>query len=64
MWFNVRAIICDSHPSNVVIFKKLLEYTNQNPTGLYMWYETRKKYVCYDVVHLTKDIRNNLLNHK
>ena len=34
--FRVRAIVCDSHPSYVSSFKKLLEHVNQNPNELYM----------------------------
>ena len=34
--FRVRAIVCDSPPSHVSSFKKLLEHVNQNPNELYM----------------------------
>ena len=40
--FRVRAIVCNSHPSNVSSFKKLLEHVNQNPDELYMLHMSRK----------------------
>ena len=62
--FCVRAIVCDNHPSNVSSFKKLLEHVNQNPDELYMLHKSRKIYLCYDAVHLLKNVRNNLLKCK
>ena len=62
--FNTRIIVCDNHPSNVSTFKKLLESSNQDPASLFLLHETRKIYLCYDTVHLMKNVRNNLLNHK
>ena len=62
--FRVRAIVCDNHPSNVSSFKKLLEDVNQNPDELYMLHKSRKIYLCYDAVHLIKNVRNNLLKCK
>ena len=62
--FRVRATVCDNHPSNVSIFKKLLEHVNQNPDELYMLHKSRKIYLCYDAVHLIKNVRNNLLKCK
>ena len=62
--FRVRDIVCDNHPSNVSSFKKLLEDVNQNPDELYMLHKSRKIYLCYDAVHLIKNVRNNLLKCK
>ena len=36
--FNVHAIVCDNHQSDVSTFKKLLEGCNQNPDDLCMNY--------------------------
>ena len=60
----MRPIICDNHPSNVSAFKKLLECSNQDHDNLFMLYESRKFYLCFDTVRLIKNVRNNLLNHK
>ena len=62
--FNVRAIVCDNHPSNVSSFKILLQHFNQDPDELFIWFELRKIYLFYDAAHLVKNIRNNLLNYK
>ena len=62
--FHVRAIVCDNHPLNVYSFKKLLEHVNQNPDELYMLRKSRKIYLCYETVHLIKNVRNNLLKWK
>ena len=62
--FTRKAIICDDHPSKVSAFKKLLECSNQDHDNLFMLYEPRKVYLSFDTVHLIKNIRNNLLNHK
>ena len=62
--FQVSAIVCDNRPSNVSSFKKLLEHVNQNPDELYMLHKSRKIYLCYDTVHLIKNVRNNLLKCK
>ena len=62
--FNIRAIVCDNHPSNIPSFKNLLHRFNQDPNELFIWYELRKIYLFYEVVHFVKNIRNNLLNFK
>ena len=62
--FSVRAIVWDSHSSNVSSFKKLLEHVNQNSDELYMLHNSRKIYLCYDAVHLIKNVRNSLLKCK
>ena len=60
--FCIRAIVFDDHPSNVSSFKKLLEHVNQDE--LYMLLKSRKIYLCYDAVRMTKNVRNNLLKCK
>ena len=62
--FNVRAILCDNHPSNVSNFKNLPQHFNHDPDELFIWYELRKIYVFYDAAHFVKNIRSNLLNYK
>ena len=42
----------------------MLQYFNQDSDKLFIWYELRKAYLFYDTIHLVKNIRNNLLNHK
>ena len=42
----------------------MLQYFNQDSDKLFIWYELRKTYLFYDTIHLVKNIRNNLLNHK
>ena len=34
--FNVRAIVCDNHPSNMPSFKNLLQHFNQDPNELFI----------------------------
>ena len=62
--FSVSAIVCDNHSSNGSNFKNLLQHFNQDPDDLFIWYELRKIYLFYNVVHLVKNVRNNLLNYK
>ena len=50
--FRVRAIVCNSHPSDVSSFKKPLEHVNQNPDELYMLHKSRNIYLCYDATFL------------
>ena len=35
--FNVRVIVCDNHPSNVLSFKNLLQHFSQDPDELFIW---------------------------
>ena len=50
--FRVRAIVCNSHPSDVSSFKKLLEHVNQNLDELYMLHKSRNIYLCCDATFL------------
>ena len=62
--FNVRVIVCDNHSSNVSCFKKILCASNQQAEDLSFIYNLKKIYLCFDVVYLIKNTRNNLLNCK
>ena len=70
--FRARTIVCDNHSWNVSSFTKLLEHINHNPDELYIIYfyteknpeKSRKIYLCYGAVHLTKNVRNSLLKCK
>ena len=62
--FLIRAIVCDTHPLYVSSFKKLREHVNHNPDELYMLQKSRKIYLRYDTVHLTKNFLNCLLKCK
>ena len=55
---------CSFRPPNVSSFKKLLEHVKQNLYELYILHKSRKIYLCYDAVHLIKNVRNNLLRCK
>ena len=62
--FKVRGIVCDDHSSNVSAFKKLLATYGSSDDDLAIEYNDQKVYLFFDVVHLMKNIRNNLLNRK
>ena len=61
--FNVRGVVSDNHPSNVSAYKRL-ETKYGNSDGLSITYKDSKMYLFHDVVHLAKNIRNNLLGRK
>ena len=65
--FYVRTVISDDHASNVRAFKLLLKNYNGDK-NLFIYHpaynETLKTYLFFDIVHLVKNIRNNLLNRK
>ena len=65
--FYVRAVISDDDASNVRIFKLLLNnYNGDKNMFIYhtAYNEILKTYLFFDIVHLVKNIRNNLLNRK
>ena len=62
--FKVRGVVCDDHSSNVSAFKKLLATYGPSDDDLAIEYNNQKVYMFFDVVHLRKNIRNNLLNRK
>ena len=63
--FYVRAVISGDHASNVRAFKLLLNNYNGDK-NLFIYHsacnETLKTYLFFDIVHLVKNIRSNLLN--
>jgi len=62
--FNVRAVVCDNHQSNVSAYKNLLRTYGNSENDLSMNYNGQKVYLFFDSVHLVKNLRNNLLNRK
>ena len=62
--FKVRAVVCDDHQSNVSAYKNLLRSYGSSEENLSMEYNDQKIYLCFDTVHLVKNIRNNLLNRR
>ena len=65
--FNVRAVVVDDHSSNVAAYKKLHEeYFGDSETYIYhpSYGGVQKTYLLFDIIHLIKNVRNNLLNKK
>ena len=65
--FNVRAVIADDHSSNVAAYKKLHEvYHGDSETYIFhpAYGGIQKTYLFFDIVHIIKNVRNNLLNKK
>ena len=62
--FNVRAVICDNHAANVSTFKKLILQFVEDNESLFINFQLQKVYLFYDIVHLIKNVRNNLLSKK
>jgi hypothetical protein len=65
--FKVRAIITDNHPSNVAAFS-LLHKMFDGDKKLFIYHpvynSSMKTYLFFDIVHLIKNIRKNLLLRK
>ena len=64
--FKVRAVVTDNHSSNVSAFACLLKkYCNTSST-LFInhpaYRNSLKTYLFYDMVHIIKNVRNNLLH--
>ena len=65
--FNARAVITDHHGSNVNAFHTLLnKYEGDKQLFInHTAYDgLMRTYLFFDMVHLVKNIRNNLLNNK
>ena len=65
--FNVRAVVCDNHSANVCAFTQLLhDYPAESELYIHhpAYNGSMKTYIFYDMVHLIKNVRNNLLNAK
>lgn len=56
---DLRAIVCDLGSNNAAAMR-LLGVSEEKP---YMFYGSRKIFFLFDVPHLIKCIRNNLMNH-
>ena len=65
--FRVRAVVADNHKSNVSAFTTMLrEYTGENDISIFhpAYKNEMKTYLFYDMVHIIKNVRNNLLSAK
>ena len=61
---NVRAASCDNHAANVSTFTKLIMQFGEDNGSLFINLQSQKVYLFYDIVHLIKIVRNNLLRKK
>ena len=65
--FNVRAVIADDHSTNVSSYSKLHK-TYEGDSKTYISHPvyggSMKTYLLFDMVHLIKNVRNNLLANK
>ena len=65
--FKVRAVVTDNHSSNVNAFACLLKKYCNTSSNLFInhpaYQNTLKTYLFYDMVHIIKNVRNNLLHH-
>ena len=62
--FRVSAIVSDNHSVNASAYKLLLKESSHLDDHLFTQYDYQKIYWLHDAVHLIKNVRNNLLNHK
>ena len=65
--FRVRAVVADNHKSNVSAFSSMLKcYDGEGDISILhpAYKKQMKTYLFYDMVHLVKNIRNNLLAAK
>ena len=64
--FKVRALVADNHSSNVKAFSNLLSSFNGEQIFIHhpAYGNQLKTYLFYDMVHIIKNVRNNLLNTK
>ena len=65
--FKVRAVVSDNHSSNVNAFADLKkQYGEENSLFINhpAYGSSLKTYLLYDMVHIIKNVRNNLLNSK
>ena len=58
--FRVRAVVSDNHASNVAAYNSLLKDYGRDNDILRIWFNDQPIYLCYDAVHLVKNLRNNL----
>ena len=65
--FRVRAVVADNHKSNVSAFTSMLkEYGGEGDISIFhpAYKNELKTYLFYDMVHIIKNVRNNLLSSK
>ena len=65
--FNIRAVIADDHTTNVSAYAKLHQkYDGDGQTYIFhsAYGGSMKTYLFFDIVHLIKNVRNNLLSKK
>ena len=65
--FKVRAVVADNHKSNVSAFNSMLkDYPGEDNIAIYhpAYKGDLKTYLFYDMVHVIKNVRNNLLSSK
>ena len=63
--FNVRAVCCDNHSSNVSAYRGLFKMCNGDyESDLKISFNGKPIYLFYDSVHIMKNLRNNLLIRK
>ena len=65
--FNVRAVIADDHSTNVSAFSYLHgDYDGDSTLFIYhpAYNGLMKTYLFFDIIHIIKNLRNNLLNRK
>ena len=60
---SVEASVCDNHASNISNFPQVLCKYGQSSGTLFIEKDSRKCFF-YDLVHVNKNFRNNLLNKK
>ena len=61
----MKGVVCDNHPSNVSVYKKLLAENIEPHNQLSITVEESGNiYLLYDTVHLVKNVRNYLLGRK
>ena len=64
--FNIRAVISDDHSTNVSAYSKLKNMYTSGDTYIEhpVYGGTMKTYLFFDIVHLIKNVMNNLLGNK
>ena len=62
--FRVRVIVSDNHSVNVLAYKLFLREFGHLDDNLFIEHDYQENYLLHDAVHLTKNVRNNLLIYK
>ena len=61
---NVKAYVCNNHPTNVSANRKLFALYEKDEDGIQFYIDYKPKYLSFDAVHFIKNIRNRLLHQK